>query len=371
MVGLKAGGLGPLHHELQQLGLVEDPQHQLAVPDVVERERGLVFLVAPLDLRHLVVLVADGLAFTEQRLRDGLQAEGRKAPHRGLERVDAVDDDPARRRREQVALLARMGPPFDRAALPPQQELHAAVVGRLLQHAQVELDDVPADDDVRVVPLEPVVELFDHGLAGRAIDQRKGHGFVRPGWRLWRRLAQHEDDALRRAVQRNRIERFVLARLDVQRHDLQHGTVFGRGLELAVDDGGALYPPAFHPHAGGDEAFHQVAVVRAHVGLEQGNALGLQGARQPAELAKVLRIHTEDRFLMERLQFKLTQLHVRHGREVGFHRRPMPIGDERDAAARGQQHFPRPRIGCQPVLDLCTGGRVTPVAGKDEALEFG
>lgn len=163
----------------------------------------------------------------------------------------------------------------------------------------------------------------------------------------------------------------MLARLDVQRHELQHRPEFGRGLEFAVDDGRALRPPTFHPHAGGDEAFHQVAVVRAHVGFEQGNVLRLEGACQPAELAEVRRIDTEDRFLLEGLEGKFAQLHARHGREVGFDRRAVPGGDEGDAAPGGQHHFPRPRVGGQPVLDLRAGGRVAPVAREDEALEVG
>jgi len=220
----------------------EDAQHQLAVADVVERECGLVFLVAPLDFRHLVVVVADGLAFAEQRLRDGLEAERRKAPYGSLERIDAIDDHAAGRGREEVALLARVRAPFDGPALPPQEERHAAVVGRLLEHPQVELDDVPADEDIRVVPLEPVVELLDHRLAGRAIDEREVHGL---GWFAWRagftrRLAQHEDDAVRQTIQCNGIKRLVLARLDVQGHHLQHRPVLGRGLEPAVDDGGVV-----------------------------------------------------------------------------------------------------------------------------------
>ncbi len=90
---------------------------------------------------------------TVSRLKEGESSTG------GLEGVDAVDDHPAGHGREQVALLARMGAPFNGPPLPPQKELRPALVGCLLKHSQVELDDVPADDDVRVVSLEPVVEL--------------------------------------------------------------------------------------------------------------------------------------------------------------------------------------------------------------------
>ena len=47
-----------------------------------------------------------------------------------------------------------MGAPIDGPTLTARKELGTRRVGILLQDSQVELDDAPTDDDVRVVPLE-------------------------------------------------------------------------------------------------------------------------------------------------------------------------------------------------------------------------
>jgi len=111
--------------------------------------------------------------------------------------------------------------------------------------------------------------------------------------------------------------------------------------------------------------------VRAHIGFEQGNVLRLKGTRQPTELAEVLCIDADDGFLVEGLQRELTHLHARHGREVRFDLCPVPGRDECDGGLGGQEHFDRPCIGCEPVLDLRACRRIPPVASEDEAVEVG
>jgi len=68
MIHLQTRRLGSFEHEGQQLQLVEDAQHERAVLDVVAGQRRLVFLVAPLDLGHLVIGIADLLALAQQGL---------------------------------------------------------------------------------------------------------------------------------------------------------------------------------------------------------------------------------------------------------------------------------------------------------------
>ncbi|MOA36826.1 hypothetical protein D3C78_1583720 [compost metagenome] len=65
VVGLQACGLGPLQDELQQLGFLEDAQNQFAIADVVDGQGGFVLLIPALDLGHLVVSVAYGLALAQ------------------------------------------------------------------------------------------------------------------------------------------------------------------------------------------------------------------------------------------------------------------------------------------------------------------
>ena len=66
VIYLQACGLGSLQYERQQFEFVEDAQDERAVADVVAGQRRLVFLVASLDLGHLVVGIADLLALAEQ-----------------------------------------------------------------------------------------------------------------------------------------------------------------------------------------------------------------------------------------------------------------------------------------------------------------
>ena len=370
----QAGGVSPLHHKLQQLRLLKDAQNQLAVADVVNGQRRFVVAVAPVDLGHLVVGIANGLALTQQRLRDAFQAERRENPHGGAQRLDAVHDQAARGGCEEIALLARMGAPLDWLALAAQQQRRGALVCRLLQHAQVKLDDTPAHDDVRVVAREPVVQAFDHGLAGRQVHkckvQRLG-GFSAFG-RILRRLAQHKDHALWHAVQRDGVQRTGLAGLDVQGHTLEHWAIVRIGLELAVDDGaGLLNATALHHHTGGDESLHQVAVMGTHIGFQQGNVLRSQLACQLPKLAKLLGIDPDDGALLKGFEIEFAQLHARHGRNLRLYRCAEPGLYKGHRRVPGQQHLQRSGVRCQPELNLGARGRVPPVAGQDETLALG
>jgi hypothetical protein len=78
-----------------------------------------------------------------------------------------------------------------------------------LQHAQVELHHVPADDDVRIVARQPGVQALDQ-LA------RRGAVFEIEidGRRRRRRRAQHIDLALAAAFQRDGVQVAVGAGFD-------------------------------------------------------------------------------------------------------------------------------------------------------------
>ena len=370
MVDLQTRCLRPLQHKGQQLQFVEDAQHECAVADVVAGQRWLVVLVAPLDLGHLVVGVADLFAFTQQLLRHRFEAERSKAPHARPQRFNAIDHHAPGHGREQVALAARVSAPCDGPPLAPQQQRHGVGIGGLLQHPQIELDHVPADDDVGVVGRKPGIELLDHVLASGAVDQ--------PEILRWRcrlcGLPQHEHHPVTCTVECDRVQLFGGAGLDVQRHHLQRRAPIGRWLQPAVEEGRPLAKPPFDQHTGGDEALHQVSVVRAHIRLIQRNLQRLEGARQLAEIAEPAGIDAEHGFLLEGLQTKLFQLQALQAlqiRQLGLHRSPMAGRYEGDRGLLGQQHLDRPYFGGNPILDLGALGEIAPVAGEDEAREFG
>ncbi len=69
----------------------------------------------------------------------------------------------SRRRREEMVLLARARlAPFDQAAAMAEHERNPELVGVLFSTREVELDQVPADDCVGVVPREPRIEPLQH-----------------------------------------------------------------------------------------------------------------------------------------------------------------------------------------------------------------
>ncbi len=99
----KAGDRRPLQKEFEQPGVGEDARHQLAILEVVARQRRLVLGEAAVDFIHALVRRVDGLAFTEQGLGDTFEAERREAPRRRAQRLDAVDQQPPRGIGEHVA----------------------------------------------------------------------------------------------------------------------------------------------------------------------------------------------------------------------------------------------------------------------------
>ena len=77
--------------EGHDLGFMENLRYQLTVFQVISSERRLILIKAPVDLVHSVPGIVDGFTFTEQRLGDRFQREGREVPEGGFQRLDAVD----------------------------------------------------------------------------------------------------------------------------------------------------------------------------------------------------------------------------------------------------------------------------------------
>lgn len=133
---------------------------------------------------------------------------------------------------------------------------------------------------------------------------------------------------------------------------------------------GAHLAPAFDHHPRGDEALHQIAVVRPHIGFEQRDIHRLQSARQFSQLPKMRRVDAYHRFLLKSPHLQRAQLHAWKGAELGFDRRPVPRSDKRDRGLGSENHLPGAGLRRQPQLDFRAGRSIAPMAGEDEALGF-
>src|SRR5258708_7084659 len=89
------------------------------------------------------------------------QTERWEFPRRRLECFDTIDNKTASGRCEEV-LMPAVFAPFHRAAVPPEAQWYAIALCMPLQHPQVELHQVPANDRVGIVPFQPSVQLFQH-----------------------------------------------------------------------------------------------------------------------------------------------------------------------------------------------------------------
>ena len=65
-----------------------------------------------------------------------------------------------RRRRRKVVLFEAVLAPLQQVAAAPQPQRDLVAFGVLLQHPQIELHQVPADDGVGIVALQPRVQPF-------------------------------------------------------------------------------------------------------------------------------------------------------------------------------------------------------------------
>ncbi|MNZ35076.1 hypothetical protein D3C78_524660 [compost metagenome] len=149
-IGRQTGDRSPFEQEGQQLGLGEDARDQLAVLEVVAGQGRLVLGEHAVDFIHALVWRIDCLTLAKQGLGDVLQAERGEAPGRRAQRFDAVDDQAATGRSKKMR-AATLFAPLHHLALTPEAQRHLQLLGVGLQHAQVELHQVPANNCIRVM----------------------------------------------------------------------------------------------------------------------------------------------------------------------------------------------------------------------------
>ncbi|SAK97708.1 hypothetical protein AWB82_07155 [Caballeronia glebae] len=365
-IRLQSGDGRALQQKWQQFRLVEDLGNELAVVQVVARERGFVFAKPPLDLVHARIRAVDRLAFAQQRPRDVFQTERRKIPRRRAQRLDAVDHEPSRDRNEPVIAVHAVLAPFGRAAVAAERERHAVVVGVSLENAQVELHDIPADDRVRIVSRDPRDEPAQHVGAGIAIVEGEiGIGVIGTARSVGRR-PEHVHLTRAAAFERDRIKLALHARFDIERHDSQRRTVIRRGLQLARNVTVARH--ALERRRRRDESLHQIALVRTDIGFEDLNARASQVLFEREQLAILRAIEPEHRLLAKVLERQLAHIRVPHAGDDRFRLRAIVRANERDARLRRDEDFSRAVIGCEPEIDFRPGRGVAPVTSQQKTL---
>ncbi|MNZ78747.1 hypothetical protein D3C78_973340 [compost metagenome] len=360
-VGGQAGDRGPFEQERQQLGLREDARHQLAVLEVVARQRRLVLGEAAVDLRHPLVGVVDRLALPQQRLRHVLQAERGEVPGRRTQRLDAVDDQPPGGLGEEVAVAAAMFAPAHLVAAAPQAQRHLQALGVIAQHAQVELHQVPADDGIGVMARQPVVEpLQQLGAAGAVLQVEVQPARVAIG------RAEHVHLALAAAFQADAVEVAAAVGLDVEGYQAQARAIVRRGAELGIQQQTVVSRRATEGHRRGDEALHQETLGRTDVGLVDIHARGPQGLFQTQQLAVLTTVEPEHRAVMEIAKSKFAQLGILLAAQQLIGALALFGRHEGHRRLHGNPHATGAVIGSQPELDLGARRRVAPVPRQHE-----
>ena len=233
----------------------------------------------------------------------------------------------------------------------------------LLQHPQIELHQVPADDGVGIVALQPCVQPFQQLGAADAVFQIE----------IQRRIAavgrpQHVDLPLAAAFQRDGVKFAVGGGFDIQRHQPERRAVVRRRLHLAIEQRPIAVALAVEPHRRGDEAFHQVALGRANVGLVERNAAFPQQLFQLDELTVLAAVQPQHRAVMKIRQRQRFQFDLPFFAQQQFRARLLFGGDKRHRGLRRQAQLTRACVGRQPKFDLGAGGRVAPVASEQETL---
>lgn len=122
-------------------------------------------------------------------------------------------------------------------AIAPQCQWYLQQLGVLMQQAQVELDQVPADDCIRVMRGHPLIEAGQHLGAVGAVVQVEVKSISRAIDR-----AEHVHRALATAFRGNAVQLTPLAGLDIQRHQAQRRAITRQGFELGIAEHATGHP---------------------------------------------------------------------------------------------------------------------------------
>ena len=219
------------HRELRQAGLGEDAQYQLRVPQAVRAEGSRILEPQAIELIDLFLVAGgDGLALAENLARDCLEREIVIPGARSTGQAHRVDGGAAGQVQDGLARWTAslreggglLGPPCvegDPQGLAPLDDDH-----------EVEIDDIPARDNIRVAAGQAGGEGPEkRGLVGEGLDAGSRGGVA---------AERDEEDLARPAVlgEGSRDHRARAVRLDVEGQPPKRAREAGRGLDLGLHE---------------------------------------------------------------------------------------------------------------------------------------
>ena len=129
------------------------------------------------DLRDAILhLTTQGLAFAEHLTPHRIERIVIHADEGTAQQIDSIEHDAPRDARLAAAKVAFGLADARRAGIPAQQERMPAALGDTLQDRQVEIDDVPARQDIGIEPLDALAEGIQRGKFIGAARGTLGHG---------------------------------------------------------------------------------------------------------------------------------------------------------------------------------------------------
>ncbi len=250
--------------ELDEAQFLRDAEGESGIRARIQREGRQIVLVVVDDFRQAVTRRrAHRLAFAEHFARDRIERIVIHADERAAQQVDAVEHQTARDARLAAAEIALGFADSRRPRASTELERVAHTGRNPLEHAEIEIDEIPTGEHVRIERSHPGGERLERVGLGRA-----AHGTLGARPVVW---IDDEHLIAPQAVQRYRQETLRLRiGLDVERQHarrdldvgraqiriLEHQTV-GAGCGDSLDFTAAL-----------DAALDQVARGEAHVGFE-------------------------------------------------------------------------------------------------------
>lgn len=126
--------------------------------------------------------------------------------------------------------------------------------------------------------------------------------------------------------------------------------------------------PAAEPDRCSDEALHQVAFRRAHIGFVDIDAVFSQAFFKLQQMTVLSAIQAQYRATMEIGEGEGAQFAMAFAAQYGFRSFALFGRNECDRLLVRQAHMTRAVISRKPEFDFGTGSRISPVTGKEKTL---
>ena len=347
-----------LEQEGHDLRFVENLRHQFTIFQVVGGERRFVFVKAPVDFIHPVPRIVDGFPFAEQLLRHRFQRERGKIPEGRFERLNAVDNQAAIGLRKKHTVFKTVLAPFQLAVSAPQHQGDAVTFSMFLQHAQIELHHVPADQHIGIAIGKPLVKLFQKLWPAVDILQpeiQRGCVAIRG--------AKHINNPIPAAFKADTVQLTVASGFDIQRDPFQRRPVGRVGFETGVNKA-AVLRGAVDPDGGSNKPLHQKTFWRADIGFVQRHASVAQQFFITHQLAMGAAVKAMYGLTVEIFQFKRRQAPAIFTAQQLLYFLNMIVRDKSHGFLRRQGHMQRAVVRRQPECHLGALRSIPPVSGK-------